>query len=442
MSIEQPTVLIVEDDLEIRELLSALLQEGYQVITTSNGEEALERIDNLEPDELDLILLDVMMPQMDGFELLHRLRDNFRTETIPVVFLTALNEDEQRKRGLKLGAIDYIVKPFDAEVLLLKVHNHIQQKHHQDRLHQMSMIDVVTNLYNRRQFDIRLGEEWNRCMRNERELALLMIDIDYFKRYNDAYGHTVGDNCLAKVANGIQSVFMRSSDFVARYGGEEFVVLLPETNLEQAIQLANQALKKMDELDIPNVGSKISPHITVSIGIAATLPETKTSEIELVVAADKRLYQAKERGRGCVMPTRHLSTIQWRDNFSVGHPVMDDHHKRLVGYINELIKFIGQKDGEAQPDVMALITKINSFADMHFEAEESLLSSLDYPSLPSQLSAHRQYRELLSPFFSEARNSIIVEELVTLLRDWWENHILVDDMVYKEYLIKVDQQLN
>lgn len=409
MSIDHPTLLVVEDEPAIQILLLSLLEPHYQVLTASDGVEALERIAGLEADELDLILLDVMMPRMSGHECLEEIRKVPAGAMVPVIFLSALGENEEIKQGLKGGAVDYIIKPFDPELLLIKVSNHIQQKHHKDQLHQMSMVDPVTGLYNRRLFDERLKEEWNRCLRINAELTLLMIDIDHFKYYNDHYGHAEGDRCLALVAEGIHSVFQRSSDFVARYGGEEFVVVLPQTSLQDGLRLANRLLEQMSALAIPNAASRTSDRVTVSVGVAAMVPAPEFGAQDLVVAADSQLYQAKANGRNCVMPDGKISPIHWQPHFSVGHAEMDEHHQRLVGYLNE-------------------------YASLHFQREEQLLSGINYPGLQEQALSHQRYLAKLGVLDTDEPYFILLHELVSMLRGWWEQHILVEDMAYKGLL--------
>lgn len=301
MSINQPTILIADDDKRVHALLRKMLEPEYRILSVFNGIEALERIDTLEENQLDLILLDVIMPEMGGYEMFEQFQKRFRGRNIPTIFLTAKVEECYEKKGLGLGAIDYISKPFDSDILLLRVRNHVLQKHLQDRLHQMSMVDVLTNLYNRRQFDLRVEEEWSRCMRHQSELALLMIDVDYFKCFNDTYGHPEGDECLAKIAHTIQDCFRRASDFVARYGGEEFVVLLPDTSLKNGVRLANELLQRVVQLDITHQTSDAADHITVSIGVASVVPESSASLHALIDEADRNLYQAKNGGRNCVV---------------------------------------------------------------------------------------------------------------------------------------------
>ena len=433
MSINHPTILVIEDEPSIQLLLVELLSDYYQIHPTSSGNEALELLQQQEEDAIDLILLDVMLPDLDGYEILSRFRDNHLTQTvpIPVIFITALNNPLDITRGLQLGAIDFITKPFDPDILLLKVNNHIQQKHNQDRLYQMGMVDEVTSVYNRRHFNTRLKEEWQRCMRKQCHISLLMIDIDYFKHYNDTYGHAQGDQCLGEVAATIQSAFKRTSDFVARYGGEEFAVILPDTNLDQAVVMAHRIIEAVNQRALPNHGSKQCDHITVSVGAATTTPSSTESEQTLITAADHQLYRAKDHGRNCVMPSDHLPSIQWGQHFSVGHPLMDIHHLKLVGYINKLIEWLNQNSGSFESEILPLVEQINQFAEMHFKAEEGLLMESGFSDYPLHATSHQKYWASLSSFPLDTKNREMLLQYISLLRDWWENHILIEDMRYK-----------
>lgn len=439
MSAEQPTLLFVEDDREIRELLTDLLSAEYRVIAFATGQEALKQLETLDDVAvLDLILLDMMLPGMDGFTLYAALREQFSLEAVPVIFLSAFSERDQVVKGLQFGAADYIAKPFDTEILLLKIRNHIRQKHHLDQLYQMSMIDTVTTLYNRRLFDTRLQNEWNRCMRSGSSLALLMVDIDYFKNYNDSYGHAEGDHCLAVVANEIRHSFNRSSDFVARYGGEEFTVILPDTDLSAAVELGQRVVRNIEQLSIPHVGSKISDVLTASVGAAAVVPSADRDVQELVVGADRQLYEAKSSGRNCVMPGGLLPKIIWGDHFSVGHELMDMHHKQLIGYTNELIDCINQPDAASQQHALKVMGEFHTLAQTHFRSEEALLRSHNYPQLEQQCREHEQYDRMLSMYFSAERSLDSTRALVALMRSWWEDHILVEDMAYKPFIVPGD----
>ena len=290
----KPTVLFVDDEEDFHFIMEALLSEEYRLLSAYHGKEALELI---ERDPPDLILLDVMMPVMDGYEVFHQLQADPKTADIPVIFLTAMGESAYEHRGIQLGAVDYISKPFNPEILQLRIKNHIELKLSRDKLERMSMTDALTHLHNRRQLDLRLEEEWHRGMRHQMPLTLLMLDIDHFKQYNDSYGHIQGDQCLTQVAGVIEKSLERPSDFAARYGGEEFSILLPETPMDGGIQIAQRVMESVRALQIEHQSSTAASYVTISVGIASIIPDANTTKHELIDAADKNLYLAKESGR-------------------------------------------------------------------------------------------------------------------------------------------------
>ncbi|MEO6423749.1 MAG: diguanylate cyclase [Candidatus Nitrotoga sp.] len=229
------TILLVDDVPDNLSVLSSILREDYRIQLATSGAKALALAAARSP---DLILLDVMMPEMDGYEVCKRLKANSDTCDIPVVFVTARNQSEDEELGLTLGAIDYIHKPLSPPIIKARVRNLIALKLKTDVLKRLSFMDGLTQVANRRRFDDMLGNELRRAIQQQHELSLLMMDVDYFKLFNDHYGHGLGDQCLTQIAQAIQAEVKRPMDLLARYGGEEFVVLLPETDLEGACIVA------------------------------------------------------------------------------------------------------------------------------------------------------------------------------------------------------------
>ncbi|QIK38454.1 diguanylate cyclase [Caldichromatium japonicum] len=296
MSDKIATVLIVDDQPANIHALASLLKKDYRILTAIHAEKAWEIVRRSTVP--DLILLDILMPGMDGYELCRRLKNHEATKTIPIIFVTALGEERDEAYGLDLGAVDYITKPFSPAIVRARVRNHISLKLKTDMLEQVALQDGLTQIPNRRCFDQRLRKEWARLTRNGQPLALLMIDIDHFKAYNDHYGHGAGDECLQRVAHAIHQVPKRPIDLVARYGGEEFAALLPETDEEGASHLAGQMLSAVQALGIRHAYSEVAPQVTISIGLAVhSTAYPKGSAEELKNAADQSLYQAKARGR-------------------------------------------------------------------------------------------------------------------------------------------------
>ena len=293
----RPRLLLVDDVKANLLLLAKVLGQDYECRLATDGASALEQAISDPP---DLILLDVMMPGLDGYEVCRRLKADPRTINIPVIFLTHLNEEADEKTGLEAGAIDYITKPFRFPIIKARVRNHLELKRRGDLLEQLAGMDGLTGIPNRRRFDETLTLEWNRTRRHGAPLALILLDIDFFKSYNDHYGHPQGDDCLRKVAAVLAATLQRASDTLARYGGEEFAAILPDTSLDSAVDMAELMRCRVMDLAIPHGYSRVAACVTVSLGVAACIPAERNSAAELVEAADGALYQAKHAGRNRV----------------------------------------------------------------------------------------------------------------------------------------------
>ncbi|BDU71408.1 diguanylate cyclase domain-containing protein [Mesoterricola silvestris] len=295
---QAPTVLVVDDSPVIRRLLAAILGREFRVTAAGDGETALALARAAQP---DLILLDAVMPGLDGFGVCARLKADGRTGEIPVLFLTALQGERDEIRALEAGAIDFIHKPINGATVLARVRNHVELKRSKDRLQELAVQDSLTSLSNRRQFDGVLAREWQRCRREGCALALIMGDVDCFKNYNDTYGHVAGDACLRAVAGTFAAALRRPADLAARYGGEEFVCLLPDTDEEGARAVADQITAALADLALPHARSDVSTRVTVSLGVAALWPSRGGLPGSLVEAADRRMYAAKHGAK-----ERHL----------------------------------------------------------------------------------------------------------------------------------------
>ncbi|HEX8603145.1 MAG TPA: diguanylate cyclase [Pseudoduganella sp.] len=289
-------VLVADDDAINREMLAELLKPEYTVLLAKDGTQALERAARHVP---DLVLLDVMMPDMDGFEVLRRLRDDPRTADIAVIFVSGLGRPEDEAQGLKLGASDYIAKPFNATVVMARVALHLQMVRQRRMLEHLAHVDGLTELANRRRFDEMFALEFQRARRHDTPLSIAMLDIDAFKQYNDHYGHPAGDRALRAVARASAAAMRRPGDLAARYGGEEIVLLMPGTDAADARTLVERLRDALNRLEIPHVGSPVSSVLTVSVGGASLLPGEDA--VALFAAADAHLYRAKQAGRNRVM---------------------------------------------------------------------------------------------------------------------------------------------
>lgn len=291
---EKPLLLIVDDLPRNLQVMGAVLKEDYRINLADSGPKAIEMVEKNSP---DLILLDIMMPDMDGFETCLALKRMPEYRDIPVIFLTARTQTEDIVRGFEAGAVDYVTKPFNALELKVRINNHIQLRRKTLALQSLSEMDGLTMIPNRRRFEAFLDAEWRRCLRNGRTISLLMIDIDFFKLYNDFYGHLAGDECLKTVARSIAECVQRPGDLAARFGGEEFAVVLSDTALTAARTLAERIDLTVKALYLPHERSPIAGNLTLSIGISGVVPEMGLNPAQLVQRADEALYSAKESGR-------------------------------------------------------------------------------------------------------------------------------------------------
>lgn len=311
------TILIVDDNPNNLEVLSeTLIRNGLQVAVATDGISAIEQITYCNP---NLILLDVMMPKIDGFETCKILKTNALTRDIPVIFMTALADIESKIKGLSLGAVDYITKPFQYEEVVARVRVHLEMQfltrqvleqalemkrinqellRLNQELERLVNLDGLTGIANRRRFDEYLEKNWERAMHEGQELSLILCDIDYFKLYNDCYGHQSGDSCLQKVATAISSSLYNPIYLVARYGGEEFAIVLPNVTSENARQIAEEIRLNVERLQIPHHRSEVGSWVTLSLGVSSQFfTDQDTSFQSLLTAADKALYTAKMKGR-------------------------------------------------------------------------------------------------------------------------------------------------
>ena len=300
----RPKIVVIDDmPVNIR-ILNAVLARDFDVRCATSGAEGLALVALQQP---DLVVLDVMMPEMDGYEVCRRLKADAATCHIPVIFVTALDEVEEEAKGLELGAVDYLTKPITPAIVLARVRAHVELKRLRDRLELMSTTDGLTGVANRRGFDACLTREWQRAARTHSPLSAIMADIDFFKIFNDHYGHLAGDTCLRAVARAIAETASRPADLVSRYGGEEFVALLPDTDAAGAEQLAEKMRSRVAALDIAHAASEAARHVTISLGVATLVPEARDDPSYLILQADEALYRAKDQGRNRVVAHKPAS---------------------------------------------------------------------------------------------------------------------------------------
>jgi diguanylate cyclase (GGDEF)-like protein len=294
--VEKNSVLIVDDDKSNIIALTHILTPEYTVYAAKSGKDAIEVAKEHSP---DVILLDIVMPEMDGFEVLSKLKNIAETREIPVLFITGLRTAADEEKGLRLGAADFISKPFSPAIVKLRIMNQLQMLNQIDMIRHLSITDQLTDLPNRRSFDQRFSLEWNHAMRNKMPLSIFLLDIDFFKIYNDTYGHLQGDEALRTVPKVIMKPLHRSNDFLARWGGEEFVVLLPGTASDGAMEVAEQIRAGVEKMRIP-CEKEGAEKITISIGVNTLLPRPENSSSDFIDGADRALYEAKRTGRNRV----------------------------------------------------------------------------------------------------------------------------------------------
>ncbi|MDQ3821376.1 MAG: diguanylate cyclase [Acidobacteriota bacterium] len=304
-------VLVVEDDPDKQLLLKVALQmAGWEVRTADDGEAGLAAVESYPP---DLIITDVMMPRMDGYELVRRVRANPATRFIPIIIQTALRKEAQdERRGAEVGALGYIVDPTDIDLLLARARTLLDFKNYLDTCEEEAFTDHLTGLANRRRFERQLEREVERTLRYNRHFCLLLLDIDHFKSVNDGFGHDAGDEVLRRLAKTLQAE-TRGIDLAARIGGEEFAVILPETDLEGAMDVAERLRAAISSAEIPPVG-----RVTASFGVAE-FPVCAPTGRELLAATDAALYEAKNAGRNRIERAA-LSSSEAEAN---SHPTAD-----------------------------------------------------------------------------------------------------------------------
>jgi diguanylate cyclase (GGDEF)-like protein len=301
------SILVVDDDPIAIKLVCQILSTHSNVRFATSGPDALRLVRASPP---ELILLDGEMPGQNGFEVCKILKADPAYAHIPIIFVTAHDDEAFETLALTLGAADFISKPFSAAKMKLRVTLHLQLQRQMEALRSLANTDTATSLANRRKFDEVLASEWHRARRTATPLSLLMIDIDFFKAFNDEYGHPAGDECLRSVAHAIRAAALRPTDLAARFGGEEFAVILPHTDAIGALVVARRIRDRLSAAAIPHRGSRIAPRVTVSVGVACqcsadsdaserdfALMLVPRGERQLVDAADRALYHAKRSGR-------------------------------------------------------------------------------------------------------------------------------------------------
>lgn len=297
----RPRLLVVDDQPINIQSLYRVFCADHQVFVATGGVQALEVAVQQRP---DLILLDLEMDDLHGFEVCRRLKADPVTAEIPVIFVTAHGGEAMECQGLQVGAVDFISKPINPVIVRARVHTHLTLKRQADQLREMAFLDGLTGLNNRRSLDERLMRESRHALRRKQPMSLLLIDVDFFKRFNDRYGHQAGDDALRQVGAVLKSNMLRPIDLAARYGGEEFVCMLPETPLDGALAVAERLRQGVARLNIAhaaNDADDATGTVSVSIGVACLQGSSDNPPEDLIAAADHCLYEAKRAGRNRVV---------------------------------------------------------------------------------------------------------------------------------------------
>ena len=292
-----PRMLIIDDQPANIQVLYRLFADDFQVFMATSGEQGLETARQESP---DIILLDVVMPDMNGFETCSSLKQDAQTCDIPVLFVTAHQNPDEETRALEIGGVDFITKPINPAVVRARVRTHLTLKRQTDTFKRLVFIDGLTGTFNRRYFDTQLTSEFARAARSRSSLGLILVDVDHFKLFNDHYGHQAGDDCLRAVARALRHTLWRPGDAVARYGGEEFACILPDTDLEGALMVAQRMTDAVHALGLAHETSTTDQVVTISAGVAVLSPGPGGTPSELVALADEQLDKAKAGGRAQV----------------------------------------------------------------------------------------------------------------------------------------------
>jgi diguanylate cyclase (GGDEF)-like protein len=293
---QKPTskILIVDDQPLNIVALHSMFSKEHSIFMASSGEAAIEICRSNPP---DLIFMDVVMPGMGGLRACAQLKKMPETSEIPVIFITAGNSIEEESACWNAGGVDFIARPIHAQTVRARARVHLLLKAQADQLREFAYVDVLTAVVNRRFFDDNLLQEIKRALRERTTCSLLILDIDFFKRYNDAYGHLQGDACLKAVAQTLSKSVLRPGDLVGRYGGEEFAIVLPNSDIAAAVHVAERIQRNVGELALKHEGNEVAKIVTVSIGVTATSEFVRDDAASLITRADRCLYRAKHFGR-------------------------------------------------------------------------------------------------------------------------------------------------
>jgi diguanylate cyclase (GGDEF)-like protein len=358
-------ILLVEDSATLRHAMSAyIVNAGHKPLIAESGEQALQMI---EDTDIDLIIMDVEMPGLNGFETTRLIREWLDGFWVPIIFVTGKNDDQSYTDGIEAGGDDYLTKPISSVILEAKIHAmeritqmRDQLKHLNDELEKLSQIDSLTQVYNRRAFDDLAQKHWKIATRRHTSVSVLMLDVDHFKLYNDHYGHPAGDSCLVRASAAMQESLKRPEDALGRYGGEEFIVILPDTDRAGAELVADKMRKSIEDLQIEHSHSSTAEVVTVSIGGATCNHTTGRTFAGLIKQADQALYKSKKSGRNkiTVEDIRSHKTILVVDDDPITLSLISD-------LLREHCNIVTADDGEECLDITRNIYPDLVLLDIH-----------------------------------------------------------------------------
>ncbi|AHH12438.1 Response regulatory protein [Borrelia hermsii YBT] len=293
ISVESQKLLLVDDTPTNLDLLIDILQYNYEIRVAINGFDALKQVEIASP---DLILLDVLLPDISGYEVCKRLKNDPETRDIPVIFISSRDSTDAQLEGFNVGGVDYILKPFNGRIIDARIKTHLELKRLRDYFKNLARIDGLTQIPNRRFFTDKFAKSWMQALEHKRNVIVGMLDIDYFKKYNDNYGHTNGDECLKLIARSLNKIAIKYNIDTARYGGEEFILFSVNKSLEEMISIVSILVEDIRNLEIVHEHSSISKFVTVSVGLAEQIPHD-SNFTNIIKLADDKLYEAKISGR-------------------------------------------------------------------------------------------------------------------------------------------------
>ncbi|AHH03403.1 hypothetical protein BHY_0452 [Borrelia nietonii YOR] len=293
ISVESQKLLLVDDTPTNLDLLIDILQYNYEIRVAINGFDALKQVEIANP---DLILLDVLLPDISGYEVCKRLKNDPETRDIPVIFISSRDSTDAQLEGFNVGGVDYILKPFNGRIIDARIKTHLELKRLRDYFKNLARIDGLTQIPNRRFFTDKFAKSWMQALEHKRNVIVGMLDIDYFKKYNDNYGHTNGDECLKLIARSLNKIAIKYNIDIARYGGEEFILFSVNKSLEEMIDIVSILIEDIRNLELIHEHSSVSNFVTVSVGLADQIPHD-SNFTNIIKLADDKLYEAKISGR-------------------------------------------------------------------------------------------------------------------------------------------------